>query len=882
MTGDSQDKLRALILSALMVLSVFAGTIALSGAAAASDANNVSATSAVEYNGAVEIVTDTSVNLSDSDISYSIYLDGSDATSGTSVAVTDGQRHVITGAPDILPTQDLTVTVTNTSSGTTLIDNASVTTTAASVDIDASGGSDLTTRQGGDIALNFSANNTFFSVENEDGDQVAGVFASGEDSRTFVLDSENFETGETYTVLIDDNNDEIPETVGGNFSLRPLTLSTTADATDLTTNDALTGEVDSEAGRELTIELLNADDEVVDTKGTTTSGTGTASYDFGTQAAGDYTVEVTDNSTGKTVSTNTITVSQAAQPSVDFAGQNTVDVSQGDIAEITLSVENTDTAYLVIGDDTESGFQANVTVTDGNDDDQVTVEFNTFTAGRYGPEANIVSAAAAADGDSATLTSNTSLSNILAQTDYSLGVSTDKANAQEDPENIGTLFIQTRSTDQMQLWRAGDLSGVSTAEDVAAGVEAGDITQTDTINPDAEDVLIHQVDATGLAGLLANQSSSTATGQFIDALDSGELELSIEQTETNVPNTDPKQLNLSAVDSSALTVIPGEGTYYIALDTSADVLNRGDGVRTLGFEAGENYEVTFTVPEGDLADSDQSVGATFSTSEASSSLDQDTWSFQSADNQSITGTSTYTSGTEVTVRIESDDPNNPLVDRQRVAVQGDGTFEAQFDLSALPEGTNVSIRLSDPSGTAATATGQVASAAAFEVSDLSAPSTAQIGDTVTVTATVTNTGDLEGSTPVEFVFAGQTLDSQNITLAGGASQTVEFNIPVTDEVAAGQTYTHGITAGDGEATAEITIEEAPTPTPTTAEPTTAEPTTAEPTTAEPTTEEPTGTETMGDDGTTTEESGGGQPGFTMGVGIVALLAAALLALRRRN
>ena len=60
MTGNT-NKVRALFLSALMVLSVFAGTIALSGAAAANAATDATVVDATEYNsGDIEIALNDS------------------------------------------------------------------------------------------------------------------------------------------------------------------------------------------------------------------------------------------------------------------------------------------------------------------------------------------------------------------------------------------------------------------------------------------------------------------------------------------------------------------------------------------------------------------------------------------------------------------------------------------------------------------------------------------------------------------------------------------------------------------------------------------------------------------------------------------------------
>ncbi|ESP88028.1 hypothetical protein K933_10769, partial [Candidatus Halobonum tyrrellensis G22] len=85
----------------------------------------------------------------------------------------------------------------------------------------------------------------------------------------------------------------------------------------------------------------------------------------------------------------------------------------------------------------------------------------------------------------------------------------------------------------------------------------------------------------------------------------------------------------------------------------------------------------------------------------------------------------------------------------------------------------------------------------FSVSELSAPANATVGDTVTVTANVTNTGGTEATQTVEFGLdtdADGTLDplgiNESVTLAAGASEMVSFDVP-TDGLAAG-TYTHGV------------------------------------------------------------------------------------------
>ncbi len=54
------------------------------------------------------------------------------------------------------------------------------------------------------------------------------------------------------------------------------------------------------------------------------------------------------------------------------------------------------------------------------------------------------------------------------------------------------------------------------------------------------------------------------------------------------------------------------------------------------------------------------------------------------------------------------------------------------------------------------------------------PTQADIGQTVKISLSVTNTGDLSGSYTVSLKINNTVVDSKVVTLAGGASQTVIF------------------------------------------------------------------------------------------------------------
>ncbi|MBV0924114.1 PKD domain-containing protein [Halomicroarcula limicola] len=128
----------------------------------------------------------------------------------------------------------------------------------------------------------------------------------------------------------------------------------------------------------------------------------------------------------------------------------------------------------------------------------------------------------------------------------------------------------------------------------------------------------------------------------------------------------------------------------------------------------------------------------------------------------------------------------------------------------------VELTVTDDEGATATATQSVSVSAApapasFQITNLDAPASATQGDTVTVEATVENTGDEEATKSVEFTFDGSVVDSQDLTLASGASEDVQFTLDTTG-VDAG-TYTHGVSTEDDSETAQITVEAASEPSP---------------------------------------------------------------------
>ncbi|MFB6228338.1 MAG: S8 family serine peptidase [Halobacteriales archaeon] len=82
-----------------------------------------------------------------------------------------------------------------------------------------------------------------------------------------------------------------------------------------------------------------------------------------------------------------------------------------------------------------------------------------------------------------------------------------------------------------------------------------------------------------------------------------------------------------------------------------------------------------------------------------------------------------------------------------------------------------------------------------------------LNGTYRVNATVTNVGDVRGATEIEYVFDGTVVQNRSVTLAGGASTVVRFEI--TADGAPGR-YGHGVRSGESNLTAKIRLNVPPT------------------------------------------------------------------------
>lgn len=206
-------------------------------------------------------------------------------------------------------------------------------------------------------------------------------------------------------------------------------------------------------------------------------------------------------------------------------------------------------------------------------------------------------------------------------------------------------------------------------------------------------------------------------------------------------------------------------------------------------------------------------------------------------NESVTVTATVNNTGDVTVSEPiTYSVGDETVATKRVRVGPDGatvTFQ-----HTLTETGSVTHDLATAT-TASTASSTVRAPADIGVTSVSAPDAADVGETVTVTATVENSGGVEGTQEVTVTAGGHTVTTEAVTLQAGESTDITADVTAKSV----GTLTVEASAGTAGASAETAVEAVDTP-------------------------------TSADESPESDQSSAGDsgPGFGVGAAIVALLA----------
>ncbi|NHN59813.1 MULTISPECIES: BGTF surface domain-containing protein [Halorussus] len=665
---------------------------------------------------------------------------------------------------------------------------------------------------GGDSATIYAGETITFNTEGEP-TNVVTIYENTADDGTDWEQVDRFSTAPGNLVNYDTSDlegefvvtydDEEPDSDDSSNSqtvleVNPLDLEATAQDVNITTEEDIVVDASSaDFGGDFSAELYEEgtdfeDNDALTSEDETFDGTGEATVNLGNiseiedQGAGEYVVRVVHDATGVEVTTDTLNVTEAGDASVSVP-QDTIYQERGDVANVSIELENRDDAYVQLGGDS-SNFMANFTVVDEDGNGYVNLSINTYDSmgataitGDNGfvsvtsdDDFISTSGANAMSDDHGIYVGNPlepvgdgedevdALDNPMAAGNYDLVV----AQANDDRDSKTILSVSDPSVDEVNTWVHEGVSATNLPDSGELDELLNGVAETDTIANG--DYVVVETQVSGIYGYIGD------AGFADDETTPGDDTVYLNLTQTNAgPNTNGN--TLYGGDAEKMYFDAGNNTVYAVFpDESGD------------FSDGQEYKADFHVPEENAAyKNDQNASAEFEVAERSiefSNLNSsDILEVEASENASVEGTTNLAPGTAVDVELES----SGQLFTKTVEVGDNGTISATFDLSGQDVGTELSALLSADSDTEATADAVV----------------------------------------VEQVDDG------------------------TDETT---------TSDGGEDTSTTTT-------------TTTTTTTEETTTEETTTEE-----------TTTTSSDGGIPGFGVAVSLVALVAAALLALRRSN
>jgi pilus assembly protein FimV len=669
-THTLHEKGQAVFLAALMVLSVFAMSAAFAGAAAAqteTDPSNDYTLTVTANEGDGTNIDDANVTISDENGNE--VATGNTSDSSGSFELGNGTYTVAISAEDY---QDKTEEVT--------IDGEDAEVTVALSDA----GSLDESNFGGSL---FWAGEEFTVTGLDANENVQLRSGSPTDSNNL---EEELTTNGAGEVTIDTEGLDGSYYLSGagasesSFEVAEQSLDTEWSADSVENDGEADFEIDSNRGTyavTLTSEELSADeistlfgddvesneDDVAEVQ---SQGDQTLTSNFSeVDATGNVTItaEVTDTTASDDA---TISVDEEVEPSAEF-DSSTYSEEAGDIVAFTVDLQGTDSATVDLMEGDEN-YNATVEVTDGNDDGEVTVYFNTYNAGQGGEPFSVADDSE----DSVNLSDETNLNEEkgsdyrLLPADFNLELSVD-----DEETDLATLVLNDGSTGDIDTAVAP--AGADISSDVD-DLENATTTGSDVANGDQ---LVIGVDVSGVFGQLAN-----------DDFDSSDLNLTVEQSNPE------RYTSANTIENFDVVTDADSNRIYFVVDTTNE-----------NIDADQEYDVTFSVSE-DYVDSysedddnnAEEAETSFSVVERNIEVtgdfnDDDVLQVENDENATVTGESNAAPGTDVQIRLRATG-DDPFLMSQTVEVGDEGAIESTFDLSDYEAGQNFTVRMTDNNG----------------------------------------------------------------------------------------------------------------------------------------------------------------------------------------
>jgi len=419
-----------------------------------------------------------------------------------------------------------------------------------------------------------SAGNTisiYEAEQNDDdewilGDQVDEVGTSPSDVTSY--DTSDLSPRQDYFVTF---NDEDTEAVF--VRAKPLNLETSVSdeisvenniEVDVESDDIEGGSVEAwfiedTAGEEGISDILHVEEEQLDGDG---EATFVADPVDDLDEESEYYALVQHEDSGIITQTDTFSVVEPPEETVTITNPDPSGdtFARGDIVRVDLEFENTDTGTITFGERDDQNIEINATVRDINGNGEATFYINTFQVGdgqlsndtefegadvdaedwgdkNHGFFINPADEGSAAflgeEGQTALAypdievgggsnTGGIAPQVVLSNISYDIVASPgeDAYTAESSLATDRTVAnIQQRSTDDLQAWSApgtgADVLEPETVDEIAAAAEDGRVTPQDGVSAD-QDLVIMQINSTGLEGVLHNEIVTNDSDEMID------------------------------------------------------------------------------------------------------------------------------------------------------------------------------------------------------------------------------------------------------------------------------------------------------------------------------------------------------------------------------
>ncbi|AWB28087.1 DUF7827 domain-containing protein [Halococcoides cellulosivorans] len=383
-----------------------------------------------------------------------------------------------------------------------------------------------------------------------------------------------------------------------------------------------------------------------------------------------------------------------AAPSGPIAVEN-ASVVRGDVARIPVSVGNGDRVTVRLGSE-RAGWERIVRVADRDDDGQIDLRVNTLLAGDADPRTAIE--ATGEDGVVAIEAQSNDFDRALGagpDGHYAYAVSAHEeynATTATGDHGAGTLRVDQRSTDGIAIHSAPrSMAGELTGDASLDAIDDGRIVESQIVG---QELILVELDATGLGGALAAANGSTPTERFLNATDGDPVSFGVEN-----PFAFFDDPSVELTTSNVTSVVRDSETGHLIVVLDATTL---DG----GLTDGDQYIPELSIPEESplSTGADRSVEEPFEYGDSSGINESaivmfDDRSYAPEAEQPISGTTTLPPGTELTVGVESDltpESESAFLTETSAVVAPDGSWSTTIDLSEGVEGQRFTADVVEP------------------------------------------------------------------------------------------------------------------------------------------------------------------------------------------